>query len=172
MAAPTLTCANCGAENKRTLERCEACGAKLDLFLESDDTQVQSFQLRYGLIAFGIIAVLSAIAFYLLPMFVPVYDPQGLPGLMLFIVIAFVGSAITARFSPMRTYFEPAVGAALSAPFVLYYLVSMTDVKHFSEISLIASGCLAVMVTVLGAIFGEKLQGPVQKKPAHKRLER
>lgn len=164
MAAPTLTCANCGAENERTLERCEACGARLDLFLEGEDSQVQSFQLRYSFIAFAIMAALSVIAFYALPLFVPNYDPQGLPGLMLFILIAFVGSVVTARISPARTYFEPAVGAALTTPFVLYYLVRITDVKDFSEISLIASGCLAVMVTVLGAIFGEKLQGPVRKK--------
>lgn len=164
MAAPTLSCANCGAENERTIERCEACGARLDLFLEGDDSQVQGFQLRYGFAAFAIMAALSAIAFYALPMFIPTYDPQGLPGLMLFILIAFIGSAITARLSPSRTYFEPAVGAALATPFALYYLVSITDVKDFSEISLVASGCLAVMVTVLGAVLGEKLQGPVRKK--------
>jgi len=164
MAAPTLSCANCGADNERTLERCDACGARLDLFLEGEDSQIQTFQLRYSFVAFAIMAVLAAIVLYALPMFIPAYDPQGLPGLMLFILIAFIGSVVTARISPARTYFEPAVGAALATPFTLYYLVAITDVKDFSEISLIASGCLAVMVTVLGAIFGEKLQGPVRKK--------
>ena len=45
----------------------------------------------------------------------------------------------------------------------LAVLVRMTDVRELSELAVMAGGILAVMITVLGANLGEKLQGPERR---------
>ena len=159
MASSTIMCAVCGAQNDAVSKRCNSCGATLEpLFEASTRREARGFSGRWALIAFAFDAALAAIALALLPLALPAYDPQGLPGVMILIVIAFLGAVVTAFLSPGRTYFEPGVGAAFMVGPALWYLVQITDVRELSELSVIAGGILAVITTVLGANVGEKLQ--------------
>jgi hypothetical protein len=170
MASDPIMCAVCGAHNAAENARCTSCGARLEsLFDTAGRNQAKGFSAVWALVALGIDAALAVLALVLLPLVISAYDPQGLPGVMILIGIAFVGALVTAYLSPERTYFEPAIGAAFTVVPALWYLVSITDVREISELALVAGGILAVMVTVLGANVGEKLQGPVRAKSRHSR---
>jgi hypothetical protein len=165
MASDSIMCAVCGAHNDAAGARCTSCGARLEaLFDVPGWNQARGFSPLWALVAFGIDASLAAIAFLALPPVVATYDPQGLPGVMILIGITFLGALLTSVLSPGRTYFEPAVGAALCVGPALWYLVRISDVRELSEIALVAGGALAVMVTVLGANVGEKLRGSPPEK--------
>ncbi|NLY93569.1 MAG: hypothetical protein GXY23_06025 [Myxococcales bacterium] len=165
MASETLPCAVCGASNPASQARCTACGARLESLddVRAASAQATGFALRWALVAFGIDAVLVAVLLVALPLVVPAYDPQGLPGVMILIAVTFVGALVTALLSPERTYFEPGLGAALVVAPAMWHLVRITDVRELSDMAVLAGGILAVMVTVLGATVGEKLQGDARR---------
>jgi hypothetical protein len=161
MASDPIMCAVCGAHNDAASLRCTSCGARLEAVFDVPGwNQARGFAPLWALVAFGIDASLAAIALVALPPVIAAYDPQGLPGVMILIGISFFGALVTSALSgERRTYFEPALGAALSVGPALWYLVRISDVRELSEIALVAGGTLAVMVTVLGANVGEKLRG-------------
>lgn len=167
MASNEIVCTVCGAKNEPTATRCTSCGARIDPLEAREYTaeeiqqrryQQDTFSWKWTGVSVGVFLVLQGIVLGLLPMVVTSYDPQGLPGLLISAAVWFVGGIVVARFSPGKTFLEPAVAAALAVVPTLVYLNHIADVYKLSPLANIVGGLIGVMVTLLGSFIGEKLQ--------------
>ncbi len=167
MAAPEeFVCTVCGARNPADLPRCRSCGAKLDklereLSPEEEAArryQQDTFEWKWVGVSFGIYFVLQAIFLAALPLVIPTYDPQGLPGLGISMGVWFVGGMIVGFVSPGKTFLEPAVGALLAMVPTILWLMHIADVYQLSMLAYTVGGLIGVFVTLFGAFLGERLQ--------------
>lgn len=167
MASDTIVCSVCGAKNAANKSRCEACGAKLEslssLDLSPEERQAKRYQQdgfswKWVIGAFLIYITLQAIVLAALPMVISSYDPQGLWGLLISAGIWFVGGIVVGAVSPGKTFIEPSVGAAVAVLPTIAWLMHISDWAKLSLISYIIFGALGVMMTLIGALIGEKIQ--------------
>ncbi|MFW6051965.1 MAG: hypothetical protein ACODAU_12380 [Myxococcota bacterium] len=167
MAADDIVCTICGAKNQVEADRCISCGARLDSLGARELTeeeereqrnQQETFEWKWVFVAFGVYMVLQAIILAGLQLVIPAYDPQGLPGLLISAGVWFVGGILVGAISPGKTFVEPAVGALLAVPPTILYLSSIADVHKLSTLAYVIGGLLGVMMTLLGAFLGEKIQ--------------
>ncbi len=167
-----IVCHVCGFKNQEEATRCVSCGAKIegvssDYSAEEEAArrnQQTGFEIKWVAVAFGIYFVFQTIALAMLPRVIPTYDPQGFPGLMISVVVWFLGGIAVGRLSPGRTFIEPADGAAGAAPPTLAYLMWITpgapgDGFEPSIMAYTVGGLLGTMISLFGAFIGEKLQG-------------
>ena len=123
MAAEEIECHVCGAGNPRGTERCRSCGARLsELASELSEEELYArrhqpdgFELRWVFISFGLFLVAAALALALLPLVIPIYDPQGFAGIVITITLWFLGAAAINYISPGKNFLEPPVGGLLAA---------------------------------------------------------
>jgi DNA-directed RNA polymerase subunit RPC12/RpoP len=167
MAAKEITCPICGYKNKSEAERCRSCGAKVEAYtadyteeeIQKKRYQQESFEWKWAALAFGVYLVTQTIFIAILPLVITSYDPQGLPGLLMSIAIWFLGGIVVGAVSPGKTFVEPAVGALIAAVPTLGYLGAITPAGFQPTIlAYIVGGMLGVMVALLGAFIGEKIQ--------------
>ncbi|UCH30262.1 MAG: hypothetical protein JSV06_04345 [Myxococcales bacterium] len=176
MAAEQIECHVCGAENARGTERCQSCGARLsELAAELTEEELYArrhqpdeFELRWVFISFGLFLVAAALALALLPMVIPTYDPQGFPGIMITIVLWFVGAAAINYVSPGKKFLEPPVGGLLSAIPTMVYLSSIADVYQLSGGAYVLGALMATMMALMGAFVGNLLRGDPAKPQLQK----
>jgi len=172
MAAEEIECHVCGAGNPRDSERCRSCGARLSEVaselteeeLYARRHQPDGFELRWVFISFGVFLVAAALALALLPMVVPVYDPQGFPGIVITIVLWFLGAAAINYFSPGKNFLEPPVGGLLAAIPTMVFLSSIADVYQLSVGAYVLGTLMATMMALMGAFVGNLTRGD-QSKP-------
>jgi hypothetical protein len=86
------------------------------------------------------------------------YGPQGLPGLLIAAILWFLGGLVIGMLSPGKTFVEPAIGALLAVVPTLSWLAHIADYAQLSTLAYIVGGMIGVMVTLLGAFLGERLQ--------------
>lgn len=167
MAAKEIVCAICGFKNPGTAARCVSCGARLDAgTIDPLDEEAQgrryqqhAFTWKWAFVAFGINVVLQAIVLVLLPAVLSdVYDPQGTPGMLLSAAIWFVGGIITGLLSPGRTFYEPAVGAFMASIPTVAWLIHIDELYDIPAPLYVIGGLVGVMVTLFGALLGERIQ--------------
>lgn len=167
MASNEVVCAVCGANNPANIARCRSCGAKLEalgagaLTEEEErarELQQEGFEWKWVFVAFAIYMVLQAAILVGLRFVISSYDPQGLPGLLISAGVWFVGGIIVGAISPGKTFIEPAVGALLAVAPTIAYLMWIADVYKLSLLAYVIAGLLGVMMTLVGAFIGEKLQ--------------
>jgi len=169
MATPQreITCPMCGFSNPETNERCQSCGAKVEAIAQSYTEeeeyerrhQQEQIELRWVLIAAGIYLAAQFVILVCLPFVIPVFDPQGLAGLLISVVVWFVGGVAVGAVSPGKTFVEPALGALLAViPTVGYLAVTTPDGFQPSLLAYIVTGLLGVMIALFGAFIGEKVQ--------------
>ncbi len=167
-AVEQIVCPICGAKNPSNVERCQSCGARIEVFkrgeglsedeeLERRDQQ-EGFEWKWAGISSAIYLTLQAIILVALPFVISTYDPQGLPGLMISAGVWFVGGLIVGVISPGKTFIEPAVGACIAVGPTIGWLVYIADVHQLSVLAYIVGGILGVMVTLFGAYLGERIQ--------------
>jgi hypothetical protein len=179
MAAGTIECHVCGAGNEKGTERCQSCGARLsELAAELTEEELYArrhqpdeFELRWVFISFGLFLVMSAFALALLPMLIPSYDPQGFPGIVITIVLWFLGAAAINYVSPGKNFLEPPAGGLLAAIPTMIYLSSVADVYQLSTGAYVLGVLMATMMAVMGAFVGNLLRGD-QPPPAPKKRSR
>jgi uncharacterized membrane protein YeaQ/YmgE (transglycosylase-associated protein family) len=167
MAAGNIECHVCGASNDRGTERCQSCGARLsELAAELTEEELQArrhqpdeFDLRWVFISFGLYLVTAALVLGLLPMLIPTYDPQGFPGIMITIVIWFVGAAAINYVSPGKKFLEPPVGGLLAGIPTMFYLSKIADVYQLSSGAYVLGVLMAMMMALMGAFVGNLLRG-------------
>ncbi len=91
MAAETIACGVCGAENDKAHKRCQSCGAKLEeltaVELSEDELHARRyaqdhFIWKWVFVALAVYVPLEAILLVALPKVISTYDPQGLPGIL------------------------------------------------------------------------------------------
>ena len=173
MASERIECHVCGAGNRRGIERCQACGARLSE-LASDLTeeelharrhQPDEFELRWVAISFGLFLLSAALVLGLLPMIIPSYDPQGFPGIAITIVLWFVGAAAINYISPGKNFIEPPVGGLLAAIPTMIYLSSIADVYRLSDGAYVLGTLMATMMALMGAFVGNLLRGERRAPP-------
>ena len=167
MAAPEeIVCTVCGAKNPEDLPRCRSCGARLDKLdrelspqqLAERRYQQEGFEWKWVGIAFGIYFLLQAFFLALLPLILPAYDPQGLPGLGISMAVWFFGGLVVGVVSPGRTFLEPAVGALLAVVPTILWLMHIADVYQLSMLAYAVGGLISVFITLFGAFLGERIQ--------------
>jgi hypothetical protein len=167
MVAKEITCPICGYKNRSEAERCRSCGAKVEAYtaeytaeeVQKKRYQQESFEWKWAAVAFGVYLTVQAIFLAILPLVIPTYDPQGLPGLMMSIAIWFIGGIVVGVVSPGKTFVEPAVGALIAAVPTLGYLGAITPAGFQPTIlAYIVGGMLGVMVALFGAFIGERIQ--------------
>jgi len=176
MASENIICSVCGAHNPANKSRCEACGAKIEslgsLDLSAEERQAKRYQQdgfswAWVIGAFAIYLTLQAIALAALPMVINSYDPQGLWGLLISAGIWFLGGIVVGAVSPGKTFIEPSVGAAVAVLPTIAWLMYISDWAELSLISYIIFGALGVMMTLIGALIGEKIQ--IRREDRHTR---
>ncbi len=170
-SSDVISCTICGAKNETTVSRCTACGAKLDPLstreLTAEEKHAQRYQQntflwKWVAASFVVYLILQGIFLAGLPMVIDAYDPQGLAALMISAGCWFVGGIIVGWLSPGKTFFEPSVGALLAVVPTLMYIDMRSDVHTISLLGQVVGGMLGVMITLLGAFVGEKIQMVIQ----------
>ena len=162
-----VLCSVCGAKNDPANQRCTSCGARLPGADASDPLaaelygapEVERFEWRWVGVAFVIYLLLQGTTLGVLPQYMSNYDPQGLPGLLISSGIWFIGAVLVGMISSGKVILEPAVAATLAAVPTIAYLSYITDVYHMSLLAYVVGSVLGVMVTVLGAVLGNRLRG-------------
>ena len=124
MAVDEIECQVCGVRAiPETTKRCRSCGARLSEVvaelteeeLYARRNQPDGFEVRWVFIAFGLFLVMAALALALLPLVIPMYDPQGFAGIVITIVLWFLGAAAINYVSAGKNFLEPPVGGLLAA---------------------------------------------------------
>jgi hypothetical protein len=181
MAAEEIECHVCGAGNPRDSERCRSCGARLsELASELSEEELYArrhqpdgFEIRWVFISFGLFLVMAALALALLPLVIPVYDPQGFPGIVIAITLWFLGAAAINYVSPGKNFLEPPVGGFLAAIPTMIFLSSIADVYQLSTGAYVLGTLMATMMALMGAFVGNLLRGDQPKpRPQKKRSHR
>jgi hypothetical protein len=166
----------CGAGNPKDSERCQSCGARLsDVSNELSEAELyarrhqpDAFELRWVFISFGVFLSMAALALALLPLLISSYDPQGFPGIVITIVVWFVGAAAINYVSPGKNFLEPPVGGLLAAIPTMIFLSSIADVYQLSTGAYLLGILMATMMALMGAFVGNLLRGD-HEKPAPKK---
>jgi hypothetical protein len=172
--AETVTCPMCGFENQGGATRCVSCGAKIEAFAAGEYTEEEAlarrfeqedFEWKWAGIACGVYVGLQTLVLVLLPLIISAFDPHGLAGLGISVVIWFFGGIIMGFISPGKTFLEPAVGAALAVIPTITYLRAITP-EGFepSMLAYIVASLLGIMISLFGAFVGERIQ--MSGKPA------
>jgi hypothetical protein len=177
MAADEIECHVCGALNPKGTERCHSCGARLsELLAELTEEEAHArrhqpdeFELRWVAISFGLFLVMGALALGLLPLLIPPYDPQGFAGIVITIVLWFVGAAAINYLSPGKKFLEPPIGGLLAAIPTMAYLSSIADVYQLSLGAYILGALMATMMALMGAFVGNLIKNEDTPKPKPKK---
>jgi hypothetical protein len=178
MASEQIQCHVCGAGNPRSAERCRACGARLSELaselteeeLYARRNQPDEFELRWVFISFGLFLLMAALVLALLPLIIPTYDPQGFAGIVITIVLWFLGAAAINFVSPGKNFIEPPIGGLLAAIPTMFFLSSIADVYQLSTGAYVLGVLMATMMALMGAFVGNLLRGdrPKRRPPAPK----
>jgi DNA-directed RNA polymerase subunit RPC12/RpoP len=166
-ASDEITCPMCGFKNPADAGRCSSCGAKVEALVASySDEEVharryqqEDFEWKWALMASGVYLVLQALILAGLPLVIRAFDPQGLDGLLISVLVWFLGGIAVGVISPGKTFVEPAVGALIAVLPTLSY-VSLTTPDGFQPtlLAYIVCAMLGVMIALFGAFLGEKIQ--------------
>ena len=174
--AETVTCPMCGFENQGGATRCVSCGAKIEAFGTGEYTEEEAlarrfeqedFEWKWAGIACGVYLGLQTLVLVIFPLIISAFDPQGLGGLGISVVIWFFGGMVMGFISPGKTFLEPAVGAALACVPTITYLRAITpEGFEASMLAYVVAGVLGIMVSLFGAFIGERIQMNTHGKPA------
>lgn len=180
MAVEKIECQVCGSGNPKDAERCRSCGARLsELVTELSEeeqyarrNQPDAFEIRWVFMSFGLFLVLAAIALALLPLIIPVYDPQGFAGIVITIILWFTGAAAINYVSPGKNFLEPPVGGLLAAIPTMLFLSSIADVYQLSTGAYVLGALMATMMALMGAFVGNLLHGDHPQPQSRKKRSR
>jgi len=166
--AAEITCPMCGFKNPADRERCQSCGARVEALSSSqsdDETyarryQQEDFEWKWALIATAMFSALQGLILGVIPLAVSAFDPQGLPGLMLSVPVAFVGGIVMGAISPGKTFVEPAVGAMLASVPTIAIISAITPAGAFEPtlLAYVICATMGIMMALFGAFLGEKIQ--------------
>jgi hypothetical protein len=181
MAAEEIECHVCGAGNPKGSERCTSCGARLsELASELTEEELyarrhqpEGFEIRWVFISFGLFLIMAALALALLPMVIPAYDPQGFAGIVITILLWFLGAAAINYASPGKNFLEPPVGGLLAAIPTMIFLSSIADVYQLSVGAYVLGTLMATMMALMGAFVGNLVRADREEpRPQKKRSRR
>jgi hypothetical protein len=180
MAVEEIECHVCGSGNPKGSERCRSCGARLSELaselskeeLYARRHQPDGFEIRWVFISFGLFLVMAALALALLPLLIPMYDPQGFAGIVITIVLWFGGAAAINYLSPGKNFLEPPVGGLLAAIPTMVFLSSIADVYQLSVGAYVLGTLMATMMALMGAFVGNLLRADREKPQPQKKRSR
>jgi len=167
MPTQEITCPMCGFKNRSDAGRCRSCGAKVEalsaLYTEEEAErkryQQEAFEWKWTFVAFGVYLTLQTLVLAALPAVVTSFDPQGIAGLLVSIAVWFFGGIVVGIISPGKTFVEPAAGALLAVvPTIAFLALTTPEGFQPSLLAYIVGGLLGVMIAMLGAFIGEKIQ--------------
>jgi len=162
-----ILCPMCGGRNPADVERCRSCGAKVEELTSSYSAeeeharryQQDQFEWRWALRATVVYLIAQTIILVGLPFIISSFDPQGLPGLLISVVVWFFGGIVVGFVSPGKTFVEPAIGALIAViPTVSYLAITTPDGFQPTLLAYIVTALLGVMISLFGAFLGEKMQ--------------
>ena len=162
-----VLCPMCGGKNPADAERCRSCGARVEALSAQYDSESEQarryqqdhFEWRWAVRAAIVYLIAQAVVLIVLPRVISTFDPQGLSGLLISVVVWFVGGIVVGFVSPGKTFVEPAVGAMIAVvPTVTYLAITTPDGFQPSLLAYIVTAALGVMISLFGAFLGEKMQ--------------
>lgn len=167
MAENKIVCVVCGASNAANLARCDACGAKLEPLVSGIEGPQKGhaslhqgpFDFKWVLATTAAYVVVLGIVLVGLPFVIRIYDPQGLPGLLIADAVFSLGGFLVGLRSRGRTYLEPVLAATLTAAGVVPYIASISDVRALDTFGYVTAGFIGMLGAGLGAYLGERVQG-------------
>lgn len=169
-ASKAIVCAACGFKNVSTASRCASCGAsvietaprsKIDPLKHREQ---QGFNVLWCGIALVVLGVLTAALVVGLPMVVGALDFEGYYGMLVSILVWFLGGLLIGMISPGRTFTEPVVAALLVSIPTVMFLWNTQTVRTFPFFMYIIFASVGVMFTLIGSYLGERIQmGPPPK---------
>jgi hypothetical protein len=173
-AAKPVSCPSCGfAKNPPGSARCVSCGARIDEAGRSKRGRDEELARRYQqegvsiswlLIAFLVQGVLTAALIFGLPMVLPILDFEGQNGMLMCIPVWFLGGLLVGMISPGRTFVEPAVASLLVAIPTTFLLIQSQTVRTMPLFLYLIFAAIGVLLTLIGAYIGERIQlGPPPK---------
>jgi hypothetical protein len=176
VAAKPVTCPNCGFQkNPPGSVRCASCGSKIEELARSKRSreedlanryQQEGVSLRWLLIAFLVQGVLTAALVFGLPMVLPMLDFEGQNGMLICIPVWFLGGLLVGMISPGRTFIEPAVAALLVAIPTTFVLIQSQTVRIMPVFLYLIFAAIGILLTLIGAYMGERIQVGPPPKPA------
>jgi hypothetical protein len=169
-----VTCPSCGfAKNPPGSARCASCGTLIEEVGKSKRSREEELERRYqqeGIsvqwlgIAFLVQGVLTAALVFGLPMVLPFLDFEGQNGMLVCIPVWFLGGMLVGMISPGRTFIEPSVAAMLVAIPTTFLLIQSQTVRTMPLFLYLIFGGIGILLTLIGAYIGERIQlGPPPK---------
>jgi hypothetical protein len=173
-AAKPVICPSCGfGKNAPGSARCASCGAKIDDLGKVKRSREEEVARRYQqegvsiswlLIAFLVQGVLTAALVFGLPMVLPMLDFEGQNGMLVCIPVWFLGGLLVGMISPGRTFIEPVVASLLVAIPSTFMLIQSQTVRTMPVFLYLIFGAIGILLTLIGAYIGERIQlGPPPK---------
>jgi hypothetical protein len=128
--------------------------------------QQEGVSVQWLLIAFGVQAVLTAALVFGLPMVVTLLDFEGQNGMVVCIPVWFMGGLLVGMISPGRTFIEPAVASLLVAIPTTFLLIQSQTVRTMPVFLYLIFAVIGILLTLIGAYIGERIQLGPPPKPA------
>ena len=168
-----IECPVCAALNPPERERCSSCGARLASLVsvppDAEDHVSPGLQRGFSafwlFVSFCLDAIFGVFVLLIVPLVIDAIDPQGLPGVMVVGALWAVFSFILAFASRGRTVLEPAVAAIFCAGPVIFFVDQISDVRAFDLMEQVFGGLALILLSVAGAVLGERLQGATRGHP-------
>jgi hypothetical protein len=173
-AQKSVACPSCGfRKTPPGATRCASCGAKFDEPGRSrrprapeDRYQQEGVSIQWLLIAFAVQAVLTGALIFGLPTVVPFLDFEGQNGMVVCIPVWFLGGLLVGMISPGRTFIEPAVASLLVAIPSTFLLIQSQTVRTMPVFLYLIFAGIGILLTLIGAYAGERIQLGPPPKPA------
>jgi hypothetical protein len=175
-SAKPVPCPSCGFQkNPPGSVRCASCGSKIEELGRSRRTREEELARRYQqegvsvrwlAIAFMVQGVLTAALVFGLPMVLPMLDFEGQNGMLICIPVWFLGGLLVGMVSPGRTFIEPAIASLLVAIPTTFLLIQSQTVHTMPIFLYLIFAAIGILLTLIGAYMGERIQLGPPPKPA------
>jgi hypothetical protein len=162
-AAKPVVCPSCGfSKNPPGSARCASCGAKIDVLGKAKRGREEELARRYQ--QEGVSVQWLLIAFLVQGVLTAALDFEGQNGMLVCIPVWFLGGLLVGMISPGRTFVEPAVASLLVAIPTTFLLIQSQTVRTMPLFLYLIFAAIGILLTLIGAYIGERIQlGPPPK---------
>jgi hypothetical protein len=176
MSTSPVICPSCSFSNPpNTQGRCASCGAQMtgtgDANVAPGDEEFK--QTVFSPLWFGlsilIVGTLTGAIVFGLPMLVPIFDFEGMAGMLVAIPVWFACGLVVGLVSPGRTFAEPVAATLLVAVPTALQLVRTQTVKAMPTFMYVLLSLVGLLFALVGSYVGERIQVGPQTKPAPSR---
>ncbi len=172
MSTSPVICPSCSFSNPPNTEgRCASCGALLDGGADpstpqgEDEFKQSAFSPLWFGLSILVIGTLTGAIVFGLPMLVPLFDFEGMAGMLIAIPVWFLCGLVVGLVSPGRTFAEPVAATLLVAVPTALQLIRNQTVKTMPVFMYVLLSLVGLLFCLVGSYTGERIQsGPAPKR--------